>query len=163
MLWYGTVCWQGILPASSTMQTAVNLPPASNLAKNFIAALHSSPANHLRKDLIFRRGAATSCTVCIRSAGVSYEGRQDSLGHRLARMTTHYSAAGLHNLIAMAERVVETSASDSVLLVVLKRRANCKKSGKTLEKAVSDMTANLSKSLKSLVAEEGLEPPTRGL
>lgn len=35
----------------------------------------------------------------LRAAGVSYEDRQDLLGHRSGRITTHYSSAELHNLI----------------------------------------------------------------
>jgi len=31
----------------------------------------------------------------LRAAGVSFEDRQDLLGHRSGRITTHYSAAGL--------------------------------------------------------------------
>jgi integrase len=34
-----------------------------------------------------------------RAAGVGFEDRQDLLGHRSARMTTHYSAAVLSMLI----------------------------------------------------------------
>ena len=43
----------------------------------------------------------------LRSAGVSFEDRQDLLGHRSGRITTHYSAAELTNLIAAAEKVCE--------------------------------------------------------
>jgi len=99
----------------------------------------------------------------LRAAGVSFEDRQDLLGHRSTRMTTHYSAAELRNLISVAERVVQSSASESVPLVVLKRRANRAKFGKTSAKSAVCAEAEGAKSLKSLVAEEGLEPPTRGL
>ncbi|MGI9410255.1 MAG: tyrosine-type recombinase/integrase, partial [Hyphomicrobiaceae bacterium] len=99
----------------------------------------------------------------LRAAGVSYEDRQDLLGHRSARMTTHYSAAELSNLIAMAERVVLSSGCESVPLVVLKRRAGCKKSGKTPAVETIGTLADYRRPLKTLVAEEGLEPPTRGL
>jgi integrase len=40
----------------------------------------------------------------LRAAGVSFEDRQDLLGHKSRRMTTHYSEAELANLIAAAER-----------------------------------------------------------
>ena len=36
----------------------------------------------------------------LRAAGVNFEDRQDLLGHRSARITTHYSAAELSRLIA---------------------------------------------------------------
>jgi hypothetical protein len=41
------------------------------------------------------------------AAGVSFEDRQDLLGHRSTRITTHYSAAELTRLIEAAECVVE--------------------------------------------------------
>ena len=41
------------------------------------------------------------------AAGVSFEDRQDLLGHRSGRITTHYSAAELSRLIAAANRVCE--------------------------------------------------------
>jgi len=39
--------------------------------------------------------------------GVSFGDRQDLLGHRSGRITTHYSAAELSRLIEAAERVCE--------------------------------------------------------
>ncbi len=43
----------------------------------------------------------------LRAADVRYEERQDLLGHRSGRITTHYSAAELGNLIEAANRVCE--------------------------------------------------------
>src|SRR5438270_4823884 len=43
----------------------------------------------------------------LRAAGVSFEDRQDLLGHRAGRITTHYSAAELCRLIEAAEKVCE--------------------------------------------------------
>jgi integrase len=43
----------------------------------------------------------------LRAAGVSFEDRQDLLGHKNARITTHYSGPELANLIAAAEKVCE--------------------------------------------------------
>lgn len=43
----------------------------------------------------------------LRAAGVSFEDRQDLLGHKSARITTHYSGPELANLIAAAETVCE--------------------------------------------------------
>ncbi|MBV9576660.1 MAG: site-specific integrase [Gammaproteobacteria bacterium] len=40
----------------------------------------------------------------LRAAGVSFEDRQDLLGHKSKRMTTHYSAAELSNLLEAAEK-----------------------------------------------------------
>ena len=41
----------------------------------------------------------------LRAAGVSFEDRQDLLGHRSGRITTHYCAAELHRLLEAAELV----------------------------------------------------------
>ena len=43
----------------------------------------------------------------LRAAGVSFEDRQDLLGHKSERMTTHYSAPDLARLVEAADRVVE--------------------------------------------------------
>ena len=40
----------------------------------------------------------------LRAAGVSFEDRQDLLGHKSRRITTHYSEAEVANLIAAAEK-----------------------------------------------------------
>jgi integrase len=40
----------------------------------------------------------------LRAAGVSFEDRQDLLGHKSRRITTHYSNPELSNLIAAAEK-----------------------------------------------------------
>ena len=59
----------------------------------------------------------------LRAAGVSFEDRQDLLGHRSGRITTHYSAAELENLIAAAEKVCEGDSRKSPALVLLKQKA----------------------------------------
>jgi integrase len=46
----------------------------------------------------------------LRAAGVSFEDRQDLLGHKSRRMTTHYSEAELANLIAAAERACDSKS-----------------------------------------------------
>ena len=58
----------------------------------------------------------------LRAAGVSFEDRQDLLGHRSGRITTHYSAAEISNLIAAAERVCERGNGKPELVVL--RRLN---------------------------------------
>jgi integrase len=57
----------------------------------------------------------------LRAAGVSFEDRQDLLGHRSSRITTHYSGAELSKLIEAANRVC-ASGERKPELVVLKRR-----------------------------------------
>ncbi len=58
----------------------------------------------------------------LRAAGVSFEDRQDLLGHRSARITTHYSAAELSQLIEAANRVCEAGERQPQL-VMLRRRS----------------------------------------
>jgi integrase len=59
----------------------------------------------------------------LRAAGVSFEDRQDLLGHRSRRITTHYSQAELANLIDAANKVCEQDSRKSPALVVLKQKA----------------------------------------
>jgi integrase len=59
----------------------------------------------------------------LRAAGVSFEDRQDLLGHKSGRITTHYSAAELENLLAAANRVCGQESRKSPALVVLKQKA----------------------------------------
>jgi len=54
----------------------------------------------------------------LRADGVSFEYRQDLLGHRSARITTHYSAAELSRLIAAANRVCGRSTRQVELVVL---------------------------------------------
>jgi hypothetical protein len=42
----------------------------------------------------------------LRTAGVSFEDKQDLLGNRSGRITTHYSAAELSNFLTAANLVV---------------------------------------------------------
>ncbi len=56
----------------------------------------------------------------LRAAGVSFEDRQDLLGHRSGRMTTHYSAAELTRLIDAANTVC-SRGDKKPELVVLRR------------------------------------------
>jgi integrase len=54
----------------------------------------------------------------LRAAGVSFEDRQDLLGHRSGRITTHYSAAELSLLIAAANRVCDRGTGKPELVVL---------------------------------------------
>jgi integrase len=58
----------------------------------------------------------------LRAAGVSFEDRQDLLGHKSARITTHYSAPELINLIKAAERVCPNDWHKSGTIVILKKK-----------------------------------------
>ncbi|MCU7842477.1 MAG: tyrosine-type recombinase/integrase [Candidatus Thiodiazotropha sp. (ex Monitilora ramsayi)] len=52
------------------------------------------------------------------AAGVSFEDRQDLLGHRSGRITTDYSDAGLSRLIEPAESVCQKSGEKPELVVL---------------------------------------------
>ncbi|OGO93591.1 MAG: hypothetical protein A3F10_05800 [Coxiella sp. RIFCSPHIGHO2_12_FULL_42_15] len=54
----------------------------------------------------------------LRAAGVSYEDRQDLLGHKSNRMTTHYSAAEIKNLVDAANRLCQTQTSSPTLMLI---------------------------------------------
>ena len=54
----------------------------------------------------------------LRAAGVSFEDRQDLLGHKSARITTHYSTAELARLIEAANRVYERRDRHPELVVL---------------------------------------------
>ena len=54
----------------------------------------------------------------LHAAGVSFEDRQDLLGHRSGRITTHYSSAELQNLFEAANRVCEKQKSGVVLTLL---------------------------------------------
>ena len=54
----------------------------------------------------------------LRAAGVSFEDRQDLLGHRSGRITTHYSSAELQNLYDAANKVCEKQKIGVVLTLL---------------------------------------------
>jgi integrase len=54
----------------------------------------------------------------LRAAGVSFEDRQDLLGHRSGRITTHYSAAELSRLLASANGVCGRNGQKPELVVM---------------------------------------------
>lgn len=56
----------------------------------------------------------------LRASGVSFEDRQDLLGHRSGRITTHYSTAELGNLIAAANKVTQKGESGTILAMLKK-------------------------------------------
>jgi integrase len=57
----------------------------------------------------------------LRAEGVSFEDRQDLLGHRSGRITTHYSQAELTSLIEAAEKVCATQSRKSLTTTWLRR------------------------------------------
>lgn len=59
----------------------------------------------------------------LRAAGVSFEERQDLLGHRSGRITTPYSGAELANLIEVAHKVCGENCGNLPTGVLLKQNA----------------------------------------
>ncbi len=61
----------------------------------------------------------------LRAAGVSFEDRQDLLGHKSGRITTHYSAAEIGNLIAASNKACKTeqNLTSPTLLKVVEHRS----------------------------------------
>jgi len=85
----------------------------------------------------------------LRAAGVSLEDRQDLLGHKFGRITTHYSQAELGNLIAAADWVCGNESRKSPALVIIKR--------KTAQAPQKQLGGSLN---KSVVGATGFEPAT---
>ena len=54
----------------------------------------------------------------LRAAGVSFEDRQDLLGHRSGKITTHYSASDLVRLIEAADSICERDGKRPELVVL---------------------------------------------
>lgn len=54
----------------------------------------------------------------LRAANVSYEDRQDLLGHKSQRVTTDYSNAELANLISAVDSIVTQNSSTNVLTLL---------------------------------------------
>ena len=59
----------------------------------------------------------------LRAAGVSFEDRQDLLGHRSGRITTRYSAAELGRLIEAVEKVCAGNGQPELLVMRTARKA----------------------------------------
>ncbi|MEE8108151.1 MAG: tyrosine-type recombinase/integrase [Gammaproteobacteria bacterium] len=58
----------------------------------------------------------------LRAAGVSFEDRQDLLGHKSRRITTHYSAPEIGNLIQVSELVTHDNSRRTPELTLVKVR-----------------------------------------
>jgi integrase len=58
----------------------------------------------------------------LRAAGVGFEDRQDLLGHKSRRITTHYSGPQLENLIAAANKVCPDERHKIDTMVILRKK-----------------------------------------
>ena len=73
----------------------------------------------------------------LRAAGVSFEDRQDLLGHSSGRITTHYSSAELQNLYESANRVCEKQKGGVVLTLLRNPNGKSLEVGKQASKLVA--------------------------
>src|SRR3989304_4058994 len=60
----------------------------------------------------------------LRAVGVSFEDRQDLLGHKSGRITTHYSAAEIVNLLEAANKVCDIGQNANSPTLTLLRSVN---------------------------------------
>lgn len=95
----------------------------------------------------------------LRAAGVSFEDRQDLLGHKSSRMTTHYSAPELGRLIEASDGVCERAGERPALVVL--RNLVSSKPPQNPHKGKSMSRPEGAKSLKDMAPSAGLEPATR--
>ena len=58
----------------------------------------------------------------LHAVGVNFEDRQDLLGHRSGKITTHYSTAELENLYQAANRVCEIRQSGVTITLLHKQK-----------------------------------------
>ena len=77
----------------------------------------------------------------LRAAGVSYEDRQDLLGHRSSRITTHYSGAEIKNLLDAANLVCHQGKD--VPTLTLLRCVNQRSSRKSPARGFSDFVGTM--------------------
>jgi integrase len=92
-----------------------------------------------------------TCGGRLRAADVSFEDCQDLLGHKSGRITTHYSAAELGNLIAAANRVCTENS----------RKTPAREAVRAPE--ADHEAENVTEMSELVVATGGLEPPTPAL
>lgn len=70
----------------------------------------------------------------LRAAGVSFEDRQDLLGHRSGKITSHYSVAELQRLIEVANKAYYHT-NNGLVITLLKRNESFLESKSTLSHA----------------------------
>ncbi|MEE8157700.1 MAG: site-specific integrase, partial [Gammaproteobacteria bacterium] len=60
----------------------------------------------------------------LRAVGVSFEDRQDLLGHKSSRITTHYSAAELGSLRAAANKACSEKSRKTPAMTLIRSRGS---------------------------------------
>jgi integrase len=109
--------WEGRAVSDSALTTRINAARVviGDINTGWKNARRKAGVAHVRvHDLKHTFGQRS------RAAGVSFEDRQDLLGHRSARITTHYSAAELSRLLEAANRVCGRNNEHAQELIVLR-------------------------------------------
>jgi hypothetical protein len=96
----------------------------------------------------------------LRASGVSFEDRQDLLGHRSDRITTHYSAVDLSRLIEASESVCEKDGRRLDLVIL---RSSAKLCPAKVPHAIGIPSTPRAKLLTCLAGAGGIEPPHGGI
>lgn len=91
----------------------------------------------------------------LRAAGVSLEDRQDLIGHRLVRVTTHYSLAEFNRLRTVAYQVCDRDGVEPELLVLRVRDAALLQNSRNRSRSSAK---GQKAAIKSMVRTAGLEP-----
>ena len=60
----------------------------------------------------------------LRAAGVSFEDRQDLLGHKSGKITTHYSQPEIENLVIAANKVCAPDGHNVATMVILREKGS---------------------------------------
>jgi integrase len=89
----------------------------------------------------------------LRAAGVDFEDRQDLLGHKNGRITTHYSNAELTNLILAANKVCDMTKGPRLTLLRMKEQG--------IRSRAKVAQANLQEPLKVVSVFDYTGGPTR--
>jgi hypothetical protein len=79
----------------------------------------------------------------LRAAGVSFEDRQDLLGHKSQRITTHYSAAELGNLMTAANKACVRSNASILAAPSMSQRMGSANELAPQKLAAQDLAENL--------------------
>jgi BON domain len=107
--------WTSRLPKSGPRTAGLPCPVRLNGTTS-----DSSRRTQFARSSVLSVSAMTTFGRRLRAVGVSLEDRQDLLGHKSGRMTTHYSAAEVGNLWAAVNRIatLRESPEGTVLRIV---------------------------------------------
>jgi integrase len=120
-----------VIPGGNVKNGEERLVVLNRVAKSVVESLRGLHPVNVSARVLGKHGKARPLTKIYntawkaareRAAGVSFEDRQDVLGHRSGRITTHYSQAELTSLIEAAERVCDTESRKTPATTWLRRK-----------------------------------------